>query len=120
LDLRKVFLLVSTVFLSAVVFAAPWDVLREPVAWLGTFEPFTSWALLIVSLGLFGVAVLALKKKSSSKLKWVGAAFGLFFLKALLVVLDLYVSSGNFMNYAIQGFFDLIILGILFVALFRK
>ncbi len=107
-------------FLASVVFAAPWDPLRAPAAAIGIIEPVIVWVLLLVSLGIFAISALAWKKKKSSKLAWVSAAFALFFIKSLLVVLDLYVSSGNFFNYSIQSFFDLLIIAGLFVAIFRK
>ena len=100
--------------------SAPWDFLREPTVWVGVIEPITLWGLLIVSALLFGIAILALKRKSSSKLGYVAAAFGLFFIKSFLMVVDVYFSPGDFMNKAILGFFDLLIMAGLFIALFRK
>lgn len=100
--------------------SAPWDFLREPVYWVGLIEPATLWVLLLVSAGLFAIALMALKKKSSSKLKWVSGAFGLFFLKSLLLAVDFYFSPGSFMNSSVSGFFDLLIMLAFFVALFRK
>lgn len=99
---------------------APWDFLREPAVWVGFIEPITLWVLLLVSAGIFGISVLAYKKKPSSRLKWISAAFGLFGFKSLLLVLDIYFSPGNFMNNSILGFFDLMIMIGFFVALFRK
>ena len=100
--------------------SAPWDFLREPALWVGVIEPVTLWILLIVSAVLFGIALLALRKKPSSKLRWVTGAFGLFFLKSFLLVADIYFSPGDFMNKSITGFFDLLIMLSFFVALFRK
>ena len=100
--------------------SAPWDFLREGVNFVGVIEPLTLWVLLIVSIAMLGIAVLALKKKSSSKLKWITGAFGLFFLKSALLVVDYYFSPGDFMNKALVGFFDLCIMVAFFVALFRK
>ncbi len=100
--------------------SAPWDFLRDGVSFVGVIEPLTLWVLLIVSIALLGIAVLALKKKSSLKLKWVTGAFGLFFIKSALLVTDYYFSPGDFMNKAIIGFFDLCVMVAFFVALFRK
>lgn len=100
--------------------AVPWEFLREPVAVISTFAPLFDWLVLIVAGVLLGIAIMAYKKSKSRSIFWVGVAFGLFSLKALLVVLDYYVSPGYFFNYAIQSFFDLLILGCLFLALFRK
>ncbi|MFA6064515.1 MAG: hypothetical protein WCW44_02170 [archaeon] len=100
--------------------SAPWDFLREGVNFVGVIEPLTLWVLLIVSIAMAGIAVLALKKKSSPKLKWVAGAFGLFFVKSALLVTDYYFSPGDFMNKSIVGFLDLCIMLAFFVALFRK
>jgi len=100
--------------------SAPWDFLREPVNFVGILEPLTLWVLLVVSISMLGIAILALKKKSSPKLKWVAGAFGLFFIKSALLVIDYYFSPGNFMNQAIIGFFDLCVMIAFFIALFRK
>ena len=100
--------------------SAPWDFLREPAIWVGVIEPITLWGLLVVSAILFGISLLALKRKNSSKLKYVAGAFGLFFIKSLFMVVDVYFSPGEFMNNAIVGFFDLLIMVGFFIALFRK
>ena len=110
----------SVLLLSASVFAAPWDIFREPVQVVGNADTIISWVLLIVAFALVCIASLALRKKPSSRLKWVTVAFGVFFIKALLIVIDVYFSPGYFMNFAVQGLFDVVILGILFVGLFRK
>lgn len=111
--------LIGLVSLSG-VFAAPWDILKEPVSLIGTFSPVLSWLLLIVAGALMIISVLAHNKRKSHTTLWIGIAFNLFFVKSILVVLDLYVSSGNFFNYAIQSLFDLAILASLFIAIFRK
>jgi len=108
------------VFIMSTVFAAPWDFLRGPIQWIGLAEPVIVWLMLVVSAVVFGIALLAVRKKYSARLVLVSIAFGLFFLKSLLIMLDVYASPGNFMNYSLQSFFDLLIIGCLFVALFRK
>ncbi len=106
-------------FLASAVFAAPWDSLRGPAAAIGIAEPVIVWVVLLVALGIFAISFLGWRKKKSKRLALVSAAFALFFIKSLLVVLDLYVSSGNFFNYSIQSFFDLLIIAGLFVAIFK-
>lgn len=108
------------VLILGAVFAAPWDSLRGPTGVIELVEPLVVWLLLIVSAAVMVVAVLAVRKKYSARLAWVSAAFGLFFIKSLLIVLDLYFSPGNFVNYSIQSLFDLVAIGCLFIALFRK
>jgi hypothetical protein len=117
---RKSLAIFSEIALISSVFASPWDILREPVNLVGTFSPILSWVLLIVAGVLMVISILAHRKRKSHSTLWVGVAFNLFFLKSLLVVLDIYVSSGNFFNYAIQSLFDLAILASLFIAIFKK
>lgn len=117
---RKSLAVMSGMILLGSVFASPWDVLRDPVNLIGTFSPILSWVLLFVAGALMCISILAHRKKKSHTTLWVGIAFNLFFVKSLLVVLDLYVSSGNFFNYAIQSLFDLAILASLFIAIFKK
>lgn len=117
---RKSLAVLSGLTFIGSVFASPWDILREPVNLVGAFSPVLSWVLLIVAGVLMVISILAHNKKKSHATLWVGVAFNLFFVKSLLVVLDLYVSSGNFFNYAIQSLFDLGILAFLFIAIFRK
>ena len=76
--------------------------------------------MFLVSLGLLIVALLAFKKKGSKRLALVVGAFGLFFIKSALGLLDLYVSPGIFMNFAVQGVFDLLIIGAFAIALLKK
>jgi len=120
LDYRKLIFLFGLISFCASVFAAPWDFLREPMNEIALINPITSWVVLLVSAVLFCIAILAYKKKNSPRLAWVALAFGLFFIKRLLIVIDLYVSPGTFMNDAVQGFFDLLMILALFVGIFRK
>ena len=108
------------IFVCASVFAAPWDILRGPAFGIELIDPVVAWLVFFVSFAILVVALLALKKRKSSTLMWVGAALGLFFIKRLLIVVDLYLSPGEFMNTSIQGFFDLLIMISFFIALFRK
>ncbi len=110
----------GTIFSSLTVFAAPWDFLRVPTEAATTINPIIMWIAWIISLGVLVVSLLALKKKSTQKLLFVSAAFALFFIKITLGLVDLYASPGIFMNFAVQGVFDLLIILSLFIALFRK
>ena len=100
--------------------ATPWDFLRIPTSLASTINPVVMGLLFLVSLGLFGIAVLAVKKKRSRRLILVAGAFGLFFIKSALGLIDLYVSPGIFMNFAVQGVFDLLIIGAFAIALLKK
>jgi ABC-type Co2+ transport system permease subunit len=119
--MNKLFLtLLGLMAYCSVVLAAPWDVLREPIAEVGKLSPIFIWVLFIVSVVLLFISIKAMNKKKSERLAWVTAAFGVFSIKAFLIMADMYLSPGNFMNSSIQAFFDLVIMVSLFVALFRK
>lgn len=117
---KEVLCLLFLFYFIGGVFAVPWDFLRGPVELIGSFSLILAWLLFFVSIALASISVLAYKKKKSHITFFVGIAFGLFFAKSFLIVMDFYVSSGNFFNYAIQSFFDLIIIVSLFVAIFKK
>jgi len=120
LDFRKIVLLFGLISFCASVFAAPWDFLREPANQIVFVNPITAWIVFLVSIVLVLIAVMAFKRKNSPRLAWIAAAFALFFVKRLLIVVDLYASPGVFMNDALQGFFDLLMILALFVGIFRK
>ncbi len=100
--------------------SVPWEFLREPMNLVSGFSMPINVLFFIVAFFLFAISFLAWRKKPSQKLLLVASAFGIFFLKSVLMVLDYFLSPGYFMNYAVQGFFDLVILGLLFIAIFRK
>lgn len=100
--------------------SVPWEFLREPMNLINSFSMPINVLFFIVAFFLFAIAFLAWKKRPSQKLLLVASAFGIFLFKSLLMVLDYFLSPGYFMNYAIQGFFDLVILALLFAAIFRK
>lgn len=120
MDYRLGFIGIILVSIASAVFAEPWDFLRTPANWIDFVQPGVMWLMLVVSAVVFCIALMAVRKKYSAKLAFVSAAFGLFFLKSLLIVIDMYYSPGEFMNQGIQAFFDLLTIGCLFVALFRK
>jgi hypothetical protein len=103
-----------------VFLVSPWDFLREPAVVISMFQPYLSWIVLIVAGVLLGIAVMAYKKNKSKAILWVSVGFAFFCLKAFIAIIDFYASPGAFFNSALQSFFDLIVLGCLFLALFRK
>jgi hypothetical protein len=122
MNLKRILLMLGamTLFFSSVFASTPWEFLRVPVEVAMVVSPIVLWVVGVISLGVMLVAFLALRKKSSRRLWFVSGAFALFFIKAILNLLDMYVSPGSFMNFAVQGIFDLCIIGALFLALFRK
>jgi hypothetical protein len=118
--MKKLLIVLSLLFILQNAFAAAWDVFRIPVEIAIALNPFVMGLLFLVSLAILGIALLALKKKKSKRLMIVAIAFGLIFIKSALGLIDLYVSPGIFMNFAVQGFFDLLIVGAFAIALFKK
>lgn len=118
--MKKLITLLAGAMVPGLAFAAPWDFLRPPMDAVMTISPIIAWVVAIIALGVAVVSILAVKKKKSRRLMLVSGAFVLFFIKSALALADLYVSPGTFMNVSVQGFFDLIIIGALFIALFRK
>jgi len=118
--LKKLILLGALSLIPSVVLAAPWDFLRPPMDAVMVVSPLIAWIVTIIALGVAIVSILAVRKKKSRRLMIVSGAFILFFIKSALALADLYVSPGTFMNVSVQGFFDLVIIGALFIALFRK
>ncbi len=120
--LKLRFFLISLVFFIPSVFAEGhlWDFLRPAAEMAGSYDFFTRVIVLVLTLGLAGVSFLAYNKAKSQKLLFVLIAFGLFALKWLLKVLDLFISTGAFFSDASENVFELLILASLFYALFVK
>jgi len=115
--LRKILLLLSLLFCLGSVFAAPWDFLRGPTELASLISPVVVWVLFALALVVMIISLLALKKTGSKRVMIVSMAFILFFVKSILNLVDLYFSQGFFMNFAVQGIFDLVIIACLFAAL---
>jgi hypothetical protein len=82
-------------------------------------EGITKILVLLFSLGFAFIAVKAYLKKRTKRLFYVAFAFALFALQALLQVADIFYSPGYFFNPAAQAVAQLLIIGVLFVAIFR-
>ena len=118
--MKKLLIVLSLLLVLQTVFAAAWDVFRVPVEVATALNPLVMGLLFLVSLSILVIALLALKKKKSKRLMVVATAFGLIFIKSALGLIDLYVSPGIFMNFAVQGVFDLLIIGAFAIALLKK
>lgn len=118
--MKKISILILMILTLGTVFAAPWDSLKIIPDIAVQLNLVVEWLLVIVSLLVLSISAIALKKTKSQKLAFVTIAFGLFFLKSVLNLIDIYFSPGFFMNFAVQGLFDLLIIASLFIALFRK
>jgi hypothetical protein len=87
---------------------------------VANFNELISWIALILSVIVLIISFLAYLKSKSKRLLLVFLAFSLFFIKSLLTVIDIYYSPGYFMNFAVQGFFDMLVITFLCIALFKK
>jgi len=119
----KFLFFIGLVFSSMVVFAQdskPWDFLRPVSDFAMSIDNVSKALVLFFSLLMFAIAALAYFKVKSKKLLIVAAAFGLFALKYLLVVFDIFLSPGNFFSDAAQNVVELIVFILLFWAIFKK
>ena len=98
----------------------PWDPLRQISDTAAHNDFITRFLVLILSLAILFIAFKAYQKNKTERLKYVLIAFALFAVKWALKVLDIFVSPGNFFGDASENVFELLLLGSLFLALFRK
>jgi hypothetical protein len=120
--LKLKFFLINLIALIPGVLAQnyPWDYLRHLSTMAVSYDLYTRLIVLILTLVLTAISTMAYLKAKSQRLMFVSIAFGLFTIKWLLKVLDLFISPGNFFNDASQNVFELFILASLFYALFMK
>ncbi|MFH1588731.1 MAG: hypothetical protein ABIA76_05330 [Candidatus Diapherotrites archaeon] len=120
--LRKGLFFGLLVFLAQSVFAENylWDSLRPLASMASNYDFLTRALVMVLSFVIFFISVKAYLKLKSSKLMFVSIAFGLFALKWVLKVLDLFLSPGLFFGDASENVFELLILASLFYALFVK
>ncbi len=100
----------------------PWDIFR-PLIRIAESSPINFVTRIIVFLLAFAIFAIALKaylKTKSKRFLLVGGAFFLFATKWGLKVLDLFVSPGYFLNDPSENVFELAILLLLFLAIFKK
>ncbi len=77
--------------------------------------------LSVFSLGLLAVSLLSLKKSLNKKLFFVCLVFVVFFVKAVLLTLSLFVSDiADFISIPLLSGFDVLILVLLFIATLRR
>jgi len=109
-------LLFGTVFAQA----QPWDPLRDLAGIATALQAPTKYIVFLLSAAMFVIAFKAYTKTKTNKMLFVALAFLFFALKWLLKVVDLYLSPGNFLSDPSENVIELIILAMLFLAIFRK
>jgi len=114
--------LISLLLLPLLVCAVeqPWDALRPFNSLAETLSDGTIWVVFLLSAALMVIAVLAYKRKQSSRHGFIALAFVFFFVKWLLKVIDIYLSPGHFFNWAGESLVELVIFTCLFIALFKR
>lgn len=118
--LRKSFWLFFVALIPLAFASGPWDFLRPVTEMAYTFDSITRFLVFLFALVLCFISVKAYFKNKSRRLLLISAAFFLFGVKWLLKILDLFVSPGWFLPDASENVFELLILALLFVALFFK
>ena len=114
---------VALLFLISPVFAqiqAITDPLRNFTNALISLDFLARHIVLLLSAFIFFIAWKAYTQAKSQKLLLIAIAFGVFTLKWVLQVLDLYFSPGTFFPNHAENIAELVILLSLFFALFKK
>jgi hypothetical protein len=118
---KNVLILFSTVFFSSSVFAQkPWDILRPISAIASELDFYTRFLIMFLALGFFAVSALAVLRNRSTRLAVVSIAFGLFAFKSTVKVIDLFFGEGWFFPQSSENVVEVLILALLFCALFVK
>lgn len=115
-----IFLILLPVLVFAENFQKPWDFLRPLADTATSIDSITKIIVFFFSAILLAIALLAYLKVKSQKLLIVAGAFFLFFFKWLLIVLDIFLSDGNFFPLAAQNVAELLVFIALFLAIFKK
>ncbi len=118
--LRKSFLVFFFALIPLVFAEGPWDFLRPVTEMAYTFDSITRILVFLFALVLCFIAVKAYFKNKSKRFLLIGGAFFLFAVKWFLKLVDLFVSPGWFLPDASENIFELLILALLFVALFFR
>jgi len=97
-----------------------WDVLRPLTEAAYAVDVPVKFLVFFLSLGILVVAVLAFRKTKSRRFLLVGLAFAFFAAKWALKIIDIFYSPGIFLGDASENVFELLILAMLFLAIFKK
>jgi len=97
-----------------------WDFLRPITQTAWELNLATEGAATLLSITVFVIALLAYKRTKSKRLMLVTAAFAVFALKWVLKLVDHWISPGFFVSRASDAVLDLVILALLFYAIFKK
>lgn len=97
-----------------------WNSLRPFENISESLNTITTIVLLLLSLGLFYIALRAYNKKQTPQFLLLSVAFGIFALKFLVQTIDIFYSPGYFFSPAAKNVFDFFVLVALFASLVKK
>ncbi len=97
-----------------------WDFLRPITQTAWEINLAAESLAMLLSLGILVISLLAYRKTKSKRLLLVSAAFLFFAIKWILKVADQIISPGFFFSRASEAVAELIILALLFYAIFKK
>ena len=97
-----------------------WDFLRPLTQMAWDLNIFAEGLAMVLSIAILVISLLAYNKTKSKRLLLVSAAFFFFTLKWVLKVVDQFVSPYFFVSRAAEAVLDLVILALLFYAIFKK
>ena len=123
---RKLFVAITALALlalPALAFAEEsraWDALRPASEFAKDIELIVKWLLLVVSAVLFAISAMAYYKSGSRRVMFISAAFFLFVVASLVKIFDIYFSPGYFFSEASSDLMQLLIMLIIFVAVFVR
>ena len=115
-------MVVSSVFVSAQKGAGTyaWDALRPLSDFALQLDAPVRWVVLLISIAILAISVMGYNRSKSKRVMIISFAFFLFALKALLKVVDIYYSPGNFFSAAASDAADFLIMLSMFVAIFYR
>ncbi len=114
--------LIALLQFGSLVFAEdkPWDMLRPVSDSAKSLELPIGILALLISLGMTIVAFLAYRRQHTRRFLFLLGAFGLFSLKWVITIADLFVSPGDFFSRASSAILDVLVLALIFLAIYHK
>ncbi|PIU21877.1 MAG: hypothetical protein COT15_00030 [Candidatus Diapherotrites archaeon CG08_land_8_20_14_0_20_34_12] len=97
-----------------------WDVLRPLIQFSTEYSFYIKLIVIILSLILLAVAAKAYLMHKSNRFLLLIGVFGLFSIKWIIKLIDVFYSPGYFFSDPVETVFDLVTFAMLFLALFKK
>ena len=97
-----------------------WEPLREISGWAATFDWATKFIVFGLSIVVLVISLLAWRRTKSRRFLLIAGAFFFFAVKWGLKIADMFFSPGAFLPDSSENVFELAILALLIVAIFKK